>query len=101
MGKALNYFLNDYEALKGYLASGHLEIDNNLIENFVPRSAQSFLCRDDDHAEKQLGTTRMAIPGLIENQASLGIIKSPGERPRGVRNPPSAVVGAASVPLAA
>ncbi len=33
MGKAANYFLNDYEALKAYLASGLLEIDNNLIEN--------------------------------------------------------------------
>ena len=33
MGKAVNYFLNDYEALKGYLVAGHLEIDNNLIEN--------------------------------------------------------------------
>ena len=33
MGKAVNYFLNDYPALKGYLVAGHLEIDNNLIEN--------------------------------------------------------------------
>lgn len=35
MGKAVNYFLNDYEALTGYLAAGHLEIDNNLIENSI------------------------------------------------------------------
>jgi transposase len=33
MGKAVNYFLNDYEPLQAYLAEGHLEIDNNLIEN--------------------------------------------------------------------
>ena len=33
MGKAVNYFLNDFVALKAYLASGRLEIDNNLIEN--------------------------------------------------------------------
>src|SRR5205814_4971066 len=35
LGKALNYFLNEYTALVGYLKSGLLEIDNNLIENSI------------------------------------------------------------------
>ena len=29
LGKALSYFLNEYEALTGYLKSGTLQIDNN------------------------------------------------------------------------
>jgi transposase len=29
LGKAVNYFLNEYEALKGYLEDGRFEIDNN------------------------------------------------------------------------
>jgi transposase len=33
LGKAVNYFLNDYDALVGYLKDGRFEIDNNLVEN--------------------------------------------------------------------
>ena len=39
MGKALNYFLNEYPPLVGYLREGRFEIDNNLIENEVRPSA--------------------------------------------------------------
>jgi transposase len=35
LGKAVNYFLNDYEALTGYLKDGRFEIDNNLVENDI------------------------------------------------------------------
>ena len=35
LGKAVNYFLNEYEALIGYLQSGTYEIDNNLVENSI------------------------------------------------------------------
>jgi len=35
LGKALNYFLNEYTALVGYLRDGRFEIDNNLVENDV------------------------------------------------------------------
>jgi transposase len=35
MGKAVNYLLNEYEPLKGYLADGRFEIDNNLVENSI------------------------------------------------------------------
>jgi CRP/FNR family transcriptional regulator, cyclic AMP receptor protein len=33
LGKALNYFLNEYDALAGYLREGRFEIDNNGQEN--------------------------------------------------------------------
>ncbi len=39
MGKAVNYFLNEYKALEGYLRDGHFEIDNNLIENAIRPTA--------------------------------------------------------------
>jgi hypothetical protein len=39
LGKAINYFINDYEALKGYLRDGRYEIDNNLIENSIRPTA--------------------------------------------------------------
>ena len=39
LGKALNYFLNDYDALKGYLRDGRFEIDNNLVENAIRPTA--------------------------------------------------------------
>jgi transposase len=39
LGKAVNYFLNEYEALVGYLKDGHFEIDNNLIENDIRPTA--------------------------------------------------------------
>ncbi len=39
MGKALNYFLNEYEALTGYLQDGRFEIDNNLVENAIRPTA--------------------------------------------------------------
>jgi transposase len=39
LGKALNYFLNEYTALVGYLRDGRFEIDNNLVENDVRPSA--------------------------------------------------------------
>jgi hypothetical protein len=35
----VNYFLNEYEALKGYLRDGRFEIDNNLIENSIRPTA--------------------------------------------------------------
>ena len=35
LGKAISYFLNEYEALIGYLQSGVYEIDNNLVENSI------------------------------------------------------------------
>ena len=31
LGKAVNYFVNDYDALRGYLRDGRFEIDNNLL----------------------------------------------------------------------
>lgn len=35
LGKALSYLINEYQALIGYLQSGHYEIDNNLVENSI------------------------------------------------------------------
>jgi transposase len=35
LGKALNYFLDEYTAAVGYLRDGRFEIDNNLVENDV------------------------------------------------------------------
>jgi len=39
LGKAVSYFLNDYDALTGYLNDGRFEIDNNLIENSIRPTA--------------------------------------------------------------
>ena len=39
LGKAVNYFLNEYAALVGYLDDGRFEIDNNLIENDIRPTA--------------------------------------------------------------
>ena len=39
LGKAVNYFINEYEALMGYLRDGQYEIDNNLIENSIRPTA--------------------------------------------------------------
>jgi len=39
LGKAVNYFINEYEFLKGYLRDGRFEIDNNLIENSIRPTA--------------------------------------------------------------
>jgi transposase len=39
LGKAVGYFLNDYDALAGYLRDGRFEIDNNLIENSIRPTA--------------------------------------------------------------
>jgi transposase len=39
MGKALSYFLDEYDALIGYLRDGRFEIDNNLIENAIRPTA--------------------------------------------------------------
>lgn len=39
LGKAVNYFNNEYDALKGYLHDGRFEIDNNLIENSIRPTA--------------------------------------------------------------
>src|SRR5437762_8581152 len=39
MGKAVNYFLNEYKALECYLRDGRFEIDNNLIENAIRPTA--------------------------------------------------------------
>src|SRR5207247_1619903 len=35
LGKAVNYFLNEYQALLVYLQSPQFQIDNNLIENAI------------------------------------------------------------------
>lgn len=35
LGKALRYFLNEYDALKVYLEAPHYRIDNNLVENAI------------------------------------------------------------------
>jgi len=35
LGKAVSYFLNEYQALTGYLKSGTYQIDNNLVENSI------------------------------------------------------------------
>lgn len=39
IGGAIRYFLNEYDALTGYLRDGRYEIDNNLIENSIRPSA--------------------------------------------------------------
>jgi hypothetical protein len=39
LGKAVNYFLNEYTALVGYLRDGRFEVDSNLVENDVRPSA--------------------------------------------------------------
>jgi transposase len=39
MGKAISYFLEEYDALTGYLRDGRFEIDNNLIENSIRPTA--------------------------------------------------------------
>jgi hypothetical protein len=39
LGKAINYFLNEYTPMVGYLCDGRFEIDNNLVENDVRPSA--------------------------------------------------------------
>jgi transposase len=39
MGKALGYFLDEYDALTGYLQDGRYEIDNNLVENAIRPAA--------------------------------------------------------------
>jgi len=35
LGKAVNYFLNEYTAVVGYLRDGKFAIDNNNVENDV------------------------------------------------------------------
>ena len=39
LGKAVNYFLNEYDALTDYLNDGRFEIDNNLVENAIRPTA--------------------------------------------------------------
>jgi transposase len=39
MGKAIGYFLDEYDALTGYLRDGRFEIDNNLVENAIRPTA--------------------------------------------------------------
>jgi transposase len=39
IGSAIRYFLDEYDALTGYLRNGRFEIDNNLIENSIRPSA--------------------------------------------------------------
>jgi transposase len=39
MGKAVSYFLDEYDALQGYLREGRYEIDNNLVENDIRPTA--------------------------------------------------------------
>lgn len=35
LGKAVNYLLNEYDALTGYLQCGTYQVDNNLVENSI------------------------------------------------------------------
>ena len=39
LGKAVNYFRNEFQALMGYLRDGRFEIDNNLVENSIRPTA--------------------------------------------------------------
>jgi len=39
LGKALNYSLNEYDALTGYLRDGRFEIDNNLVKDAIRPTA--------------------------------------------------------------
>jgi transposase len=39
LGKAVNYFLKEYQALTGYLRDGRFQIDNNLVENAIRPTA--------------------------------------------------------------
>ena len=39
LGKAVSYFLNEHDALVGYLKDGRFEIDNNLVENDIRPTA--------------------------------------------------------------
>ena len=39
IGSAIRYFLEEYDALTGYLRDGRYEIDNNLVENSIRPSA--------------------------------------------------------------
>lgn len=39
IGSAIRYFLDEYDALTGYLRNGSYEIDNNLVENSIRPSA--------------------------------------------------------------
>lgn len=39
MGKAISYFINEYEALMGYLRDARFQIDNNLVENAIRPTA--------------------------------------------------------------
>ena len=39
MGSAIRYFLNEHDALTGYLRNGRFEIDNNLVENAIRPTA--------------------------------------------------------------
>lgn len=39
IGSAIRYFLDEYDALTGYLRDGRYEIDNNLVENSIRPSA--------------------------------------------------------------
>jgi len=39
LGSALRYFLDEYDALRGYLRDGRYQIDNNLVENDIRPSA--------------------------------------------------------------
>jgi transposase len=39
MGSAIRYFLDEYNALTGYLRDGRFEIDNNLVENSIRPTA--------------------------------------------------------------
>lgn len=39
MGTAMSYFINEYEALTGYLRDARFQIDNNLVENAIRPTA--------------------------------------------------------------
>jgi len=93
LGKAVNYFLNEYTALVGYLRDGRFEIDSNLIENVTPSLGLRFLCRGADNAEYP----RPERICLRVSRLFLGIIKSLRERPIIAKTPARADVEAAWV----
>jgi transposase len=44
MGKALSYFIDEYDALTDYLRDGRYEIYNNLVENAIRPAAMDQKC---------------------------------------------------------
>jgi hypothetical protein len=53
-GQAINYLLNLWPQLCVYLDNGHVEIDQNRVENVIQSFGLRFLCRGVYNAEKRL-----------------------------------------------